>query len=132
MRVREIIGDNGIIAQVYNIGGMADRSFPTPENFPLQFGFRSSREPWVSPGHMHKPVNRSIIGTAEFIFVMKGELDVTFYDENEKVLDKIILTDQMAFLQIKGGHLLKFGSNTTYFELKQGPYLGKDFDKYLL
>ena len=35
----------------------------------------------------------------------------------------------MALLQLTGGHAFKILPGTKYFEIKQGPYLGKHADK---
>ena len=36
----------------------------------------------------------------------------------------------MALLQFIGGHKIEIKSGTKYFEIKQGPYYGRDFDKF--
>ena len=36
----------------------------------------------------------------------------------------------MALLQFIGGHKIEIAPGTKYFEIKQGPYYGRDFDKY--
>ena len=132
MQVKKISTNGEVIAHIYDLNDVAGKNFPTPDDFPMQFGVGLCETEWTSPAHIHKRVERTVDATAEFIFILKGTLEAVFYDEDEQIIETQILTDQMALLQIRGGHQLTFGKGTTYFELKQGPYLGRDADKYSL
>lgn len=130
--LKQVQSDGETIAHVYDLGAATGKSFPTPDSFPFQFGFGVVNEEWTSPAHIHKPVMREVEGTAEFIFILTGRLDVVFFDDNEREVGRDTLTEKMALLQIKGGHKLTFAKGTTYLELKQGPYKGREWDKYEL
>ncbi len=128
--MKAVESDGDVIAHIYDMTAPSGKSFPTPGHFAMQFGVGVIDEDWTSKPHIHKRVGREIEGTSEFIFIIEGRLDAVFYDEQEREVGRETLTDRMALLQLKGGHKLTFAKGTTYFELKQGPYKGRDWDKY--
>ena len=98
----------------------------------FQFGFGSILENKILVPHVHKRVKREIKTTSEFLYVIKGTMILDVIDEDEKFIDQVILNDNMAILQFIGGHKIEIKSGTRYFEIKQGPYYGRDYDKYNL
>ena len=131
--VTDLLDENGdLLAQVYDMSKMTRTTFPTPEECTMQFGFGLIPEDKTLECHIHKRASRTIDKTAEFLYVMEGEMIVQVLSESEQVLETITLTDNMALMQFYGGHEISLKSETRYFELKQGPYKGRDFDKYIL
>lgn len=121
---------NNLIAQVYSLNVVDKTVFPTPEDKTFQFGVGLIEADKIYKTHIHKRAERLIQTTSEFLFVMNGLMEVEILDEEEKVVEKVALTDNMALLQFYGGHAIEVKKGTKYFELKQGPYLGRNFDKY--
>lgn len=128
--VRDLISNSILIAQVYDMNKMNGVNFPTPELATFQLGFGEINEDKILIPHIHKSVNRKIKTTSEFLYVIHGEMIIDVLDEDEKFLEQIILNNNMALLQFVGGHKIEIKSGTKYFEIKQGPYYGRDFDKY--
>ena len=128
--VRDLISETILVAQVYDMSKMKGVTFPTPESATFQFGFGQITENKVLIPHIHKRVKREIETTSEFLYVIHGEMIIDVLDEEEKFLEQIILKNNMALLQFVGGHKIEIKSGTKYFEIKQGPYYGRDFDKY--
>ncbi len=128
--VRDLIRETILVAQVYDMSKMNGVTFPTPESATFQFGFGQITENKVLIPHIHKRVKREIETTSEFLYVIHGEMIIDILDEEEKFLEQIILKNNMALLQFVGGHKIEIKSGTKYFEIKQGPYYGRDFDKY--
>jgi hypothetical protein len=118
-----------IIAHVYDLNMVAGSSFPTPEHFPLQFGVGSTPEGRVIPPHVHTSVERKLDATGEFIFMLEGAMNVVFLNRDGHRVAEHKIDRHMAFLQIVGGHRITFEAGAKYFEVKQGPYLGRDADK---
>ena len=79
--------------------------------------------------HFHRPIKRNE-GTAEFIFVIEGRIDIDIFAPDHSFLQTVTLAANQSLLQFKGGHEMLMFKDTKYFELKQGPYLGADRDKY--
>lgn len=128
--VRDLKSKAILVAQVYDMSKMKGVTFPTPESATFQFGFGQISENKVLIPHIHKRVKREIETTSEFLYVIHGEMIIDVLDEDEKFLEQVILKENMALLQFVGGHKIEIKSGTKYFEIKQGPYYGRDFDKY--
>ena len=101
-RYKNILNDGILIAQIFNFNTEGEVIFPSPESQEMQCGFG------------------------------KGEMHVTFLNEQGLVVTNEIIRPGNAFLQFVGGHKIKFMANTRYFEIKQGPYLGNQKDKFLI
>lgn len=130
--VKNIYEGENLVAQIYNLNDISGFGFPTCKESSLQFGYRHVEEELNIPGHIHKRVTRTLDNTAEFLFVLEGMMTIEIYSENEKILDKLELTNNMALLQFYGGHKIKLSADTKFFEIKQGPYYDKGMDKYQL
>jgi mannose-6-phosphate isomerase-like protein (cupin superfamily) len=128
--IEEIFSNDILIAQKYNLNDVENTIFPTPENVAFQFGVGVTKEKKVLAPHIHKRVERTIDTTSEFLYVLNGTMIIDIYDEDEKFIKNIILKDNECLLQFIGGHAITLEKNTKYFEIKQGPYYGRDFDKY--
>ena len=128
--VEDIYSNKKLIAQLYNIDGLSKSIFPTPPEMAFQFGFGYIENEKSLIPHIHKDVDRNIKTTSEFLYVISGSMKIDIYDEQEVLIKKITLKSNNALLQFCGGHKIYISKNTKYFELKQGPYLGRDYDKY--
>jgi hypothetical protein len=128
--VNDLISKGALIAQVFDINSMNGINFPTPESATFQFGFGHISENKVLIPHIHKRVKRKIETTSEFLYVVHGQMIIDVLNEEEELVEKVVLKDNMALLQFIGGHKIEIKSGTKYFEIKQGPYYGRDFDKF--
>jgi mannose-6-phosphate isomerase-like protein (cupin superfamily) len=125
------IRDNDIVyAQIYNLNIEGGIIFPTSSKSEMQCGFGTIFEKTSKKPHIHKILERNTQHTSEFFFIYEGSVTVTFYNKNEEVIAKEILKAGMGFTQFFGGHGFVFAPNTKYIEIKQGPYIGSDDDKY--
>ncbi len=130
--IKELKRNGILIAQIYDMNKFEGVHFPTPETAAFQFGFGSILENKILAPHIHKRVKREIKTTSEFLYVIKGTMILDVIDEDEKFIEQVILSDNMAILQFIGGHKIEIKNGTKYFEIKQGPYYGRDYDKYNL
>ena len=106
--------------------------FPTPENCELQFGIGVINEEKIFKPHIHKDTKRVIYNTSEFIYVIDGEMLIEILAPNEDLVLTLKIKKNEGFLQFYGGNKIVASKNTRYFEIKQGPYNGQDFDKRLI
>jgi len=127
---RDIVHQKVLIAQVYDFNEFKGAIFSTPPDATFQLGYAQIISEKKLVPHIHKRVERIINSTSEFIFVVSGKMVIKIYDEYQNYIDAIILTNNMGLLQFYGGHAIMIESVTNYFEIKQGPYYGRDFDKY--
>lgn len=130
MLIKKIIDGETELAQIYDLSNVTETSFPTDNNCSFQFGIGFAETDKKFKTHIHKNAERIISNTSEFIFVLEGGMKITFLNNNHEVVDIVDIGPNMAFLQHMGGHAIEASKETKYFELKQGPYVGRDFDKY--
>jgi hypothetical protein len=130
--VKNIFYNNILIGQVYDLNLVNGVQFPTSSEQTFQFGFGVIDEDKTLVPHIHKRVERTIQTTSEFLYVVNGLMTIEIYSEDEMHVQTIYLSDNQAFLQHFGGHKITLQKGTKYFEIKQGPYYGHNFDKYEL
>ena len=126
----KVFHKNELIGIFLDMDSFKESSFPTPEEESFQVGLWSIVDRKVYEKHIHKSLTRTISNTAEFIFVLEGELKIHLYSPDNNFLKTVVLGPNNAFLQFQGGHEIVAESKTKFFEIKQGPYLGRDADKF--
>ncbi len=102
----------------------ARTTFLTPPEFKQQVGFVVYPKGGNIPRHIHRPLERSLVGTSEVILVKKGQclLDI-FNDEHELVATRELGPGDLM-LMVGGGHGFRIMEDTVLVEVKQGPYTG--------
>ena len=105
-------------------------TFITPPEAKQQVGFIVYPKDSVIPRHIHKPLERHIIGMAEVLVVRSGRCQIEVYDEQKSLVTVRDLYKNDVVLMVGGGHGFRIQENTVLLEIKQGPYLGAD-DKEL-
>lgn len=82
------------------------------------------------PAHKHvwKEGGKTI--TQESWIVIKGSIKGVFYDIDDSVIGEDILRPGDCFVAYHGGHsLTNLEENTVFYEIKTGPYQGRENDK---
>ena len=98
--------------------------FVTPADFNFQVGFIAYPRDSEIARHVHRPMERNVIGTPEVLIVRKGRCEVDIYsDERELVTTRELGTGDVILL-VGGGHGFRLLEDTTLLEIKQGPYTG--------
>lgn len=113
-----------IVKSVY--APQKDAEFLTDENCTQQVGLLNCPKDKIIQSHIHKPVQRNIVGTSEAIFVRKGLVNVDLYNNEKKHISTKTLAQGDLILLITGGHGFKMLEDSELLEVKQGPYLGVD------
>ena len=126
---KNIQSAEGLIAQLFDFSSENQVDFPTPEHVPFQLGYGTCIDEYTAKPHIHKRVKREINTTCEFIYVISGKVNIEIFDESSKSLELITVSTNEGFLQYFGGHKITIMAGTKYFEIKQGPYYGRDYDK---
>ena len=74
---------------------------------------------------------REVYNTQEVLFVRKGKVKVTFYDEGQRESGSRIIEAGDVLMLVRGGHGFEMLEPTEMFEVKQGPYAGgNDKEKF--
>jgi hypothetical protein len=95
----------------------------------LQVGLLEWPRAHTISAHAHLPHNPGQVQHQEFLFVVSGEVEVAFFDENGCRFQTEILAPGQALLQVRGGHGFRFLAETQLIEVKSGPYRGREKDK---
>ena len=101
-------------------------SFVTPDDFKQQLGFIVYPKGGEIVRHIHKPMERHLIGMSEILLVQKGLLEVDFYTNQKEYLETRVLNKGDLVLLVSGGHGFRCLEDTVLLEIKQGPYIGQD------
>jgi hypothetical protein len=106
--------------------------FLTTNEQSLQLGVMRRPRGHVIAPHIHKPVLRTVQSTYEALFIARGRVEVTFFNEGHDVVVKRELRQGDCVMLMAGGHGFRVLEDCKMIEVKQGPYSGTDFDKFRL
>lgn len=82
------------------------------------------------PPHKHTWKEGGKTITQEAWVVVKGKMKGEYYDTDGTLLEEAILEPGDCSVTFYGGHALKIlEEGTVFYEIKTGPYLGKEYDK---
>ena len=104
------------------------KNFLTDNKDEFQFGTFNLEKGDEIKRHIHYEQPRNIYGTSEAIVVLDGSLKVSFFDNDKKFIDEIILNKNDSLLILSGGHSIDVLEDTKFVEFKQGPYV-EEIDK---
>lgn len=125
-------GSEGLLALV--IVGSVDgygAHFLTSPNSPLQAAVLCRPAGYAVPPHAHHNVNRSFTApTQEVLVVRRGSVLLTVFTTAGVYAGSFVLGPGDFVVLLAGGHSLEWNVEGEVIEVKQGPYLGKDTDKF--
>ena len=76
--------------------------------------------------HVHVPLERSLVGTSEVLIVRSGRCEMDVYDDDRALVTTRELAAGDVVVIFAGGHGFRMLEDTTFLEVKQGPYTGLD------
>jgi uncharacterized protein with PhoU and TrkA domain len=101
-------------------------TFLTPSEFKQQVGFVVYPAGGQVKRHVHRPLERHLIGTSEVIIVRRGRCVIDIYDDDRTLVESRELRTGDIMLMVGGGHGFRMLDDTVLLEVKQGPYTGID------
>lgn len=116
-----------IVRRRFNRKGV---NFITDRNSPLQLGISNYKNNIEIKAHIHRSPSRYIRTTQEFLYIIRGRIRIDLFYKNKRVVTKILSSGDSILLM--SGHRINFLAPTKILEIKQGPYVGKKFDKRYL
>lgn len=99
-------------------------TFLTPPEFKQQVGFVVYPEGAEIPRHVHRPLERRLVGTSEVILVQQGRCVLDIYSDDHRLVASRELVVGDLMLMVGGGHGFRMLEDTVLLEIKQGPYTG--------
>lgn len=96
----------------------------------LQVGLLTLPAGHTISAHTHLPKDACPLElTQEFLLVLRGKMEVDFFDETGQGFHTETMREGDALFHIRGGHAFRFFEETRLIEVKSGPYRGRENDK---
>lgn len=121
---------NLILAVIFNSNKFLGRINLSADTEILQTSVIEIKKETPISAHKHNLIKRETYGTQEVWIIIKGRAIVGFYDLDDSFLcfKKVVKGD--LILNFRSGHSIESVSpKLTFIEIKNGPYLGGDYDK---
>jgi hypothetical protein len=104
-------------------------TFFSPPESSFQFGLLAHNAGFFEPPHYHHPFKREIDDLQQMFVVQHGVVAVQLYDESGNLFREVILKTGDAIVLIHGVHSLRVIEEMQCISIKQGPFLGTEYDK---
>ena len=130
MGVETIEYNNTRYAEIIWAGTTVQKTtfFSLPESS-FQFGLLAHDAGFFEPPHYHHPFSREISDLQQMFVVQKGIVAVQLYNDDGKMFREVILNPGDAIVLIHGVHSIRVIEAMQCISIKQGPFLGTEFDK---
>ena len=127
--LKQIRHNDDLFALIYSSEDLEEGiNFVTDDEAILQLGAMKRAKGYVIEPHIHTPFERNIVGTNEVMYLQEGRVKVTFFTEEKKFLEDLILEKGQWIVFVKGGHGFEMLETSVLIEGKNGPY-AHDMDK---
>src|SRR5262249_3547431 len=105
-------------------------TFVTAGDATLQLGFIVYPAGATIARHVHREVERRVVGTPECIVVRSGRCELDIYtDDLERVATRELGPGDVVLL-LPAGHGFRLLEDTILLEVKQGPFLADDKHRF--
>lgn len=133
MKDVEVINDGDTILAIIIRSGFNKEglTFVSPENFPLQLGVHIHKKGFSVGPHKHVPMYELKILAQEVFHIQEGKIKVGIYNKKDQKFADVIVNKGDTIL-LSEGHSFDFLEDSKIFEVKQGPYRGKEIEKIYL
>lgn len=101
-------------------------TFLTPPDYKQQVGYIVYPAGGEIQRHVHRPLERHIVGTSEVLVVKKGRCEIDIYNDERELVATRELREGDIMLMVGGGHGFRMLEDIVFLEIKQGPYTGVD------
>jgi hypothetical protein len=98
----------------------------------FQFGLLAHATGFVEPPHYHREFERTIRDLQQMFVVQRGLVAVDLYANDGTLLREIVLRAGDAIVLIEGVHAIRVLEDMQAISVKQGPFLGPEFDKIVV
>ena len=101
-------------------------TFVTPPQFKQQVGFVVYPAGGEIQRHVHRALERHLVGTSEVLILRQGRCEIDIYNNERELVATRELRQGDIMLMVDGGHGFRMTEDTVFLEVKQGPYTGLD------
>ena len=115
------------LAYIIRTNPLPDQTtFFTPPQFKQQVGFVVYPQGGEIARHVHRPIERHLVGTSEVLVVWSGHCEADIYSDERELVATRELRPGDIMVMVGGGHGFRMLEDTVFLEVKQGPYTGLD------
>jgi hypothetical protein len=107
-------------------------TFFSPAESSFQFGLLAHEAGFIEAPHYHRPFSRTIDDLQQMFVVQRGVVAVELYSDDGTKLQEVILRAGDAIVLIHGVHAVRVIEDMQCISVKQGPFLGVDYDKVVV
>lgn len=119
--------DGQPLTYIVRANPLPDRTtFLTPPEFAQQVGFVAYPQGGEVARHFHRQLERRVVGASEVLLLLKGRCLVDLYGCDKELVATRELREGDLILMVGGGHGFRMLDDSTFLEIKQGPYVGQD------
>ena len=104
-------------------------TFFSPPESSFQFGLLAHGAGFVEKPHFHREFERSINDLQQMFVVQRGVVAVDLYSDSGERIRELVLHGGDAIVLIHGVHSIRVIEDMQAISVKQGPFLGVEFDK---
>src|SRR5262245_11871777 len=104
-------------------------TFFSPAESSFQFGLLAHEAGFIEAPHFHQPFSRTIDDLQQMFVVQRGVVAVDLYADDGRKLREVTLRAGDAIVLIHGVHAIRVVEDMQCISVKQGPFLGPDYDK---
>ncbi len=131
--MKEIKKDNVVLARYITAKDIkSGLNFYSLDSEYIQVGIWGQYEQGKElPAHIHNCFERTSYRTYEVLYVISGQIEAIIYDLEENLIDILHVCQGEILILLECGHKYRIlDDNTTVLEVKNGPYLGAEKDRY--
>lgn len=108
---------------------VTETMFFSPPESSFQFGLLAHEAGFVESPHYHRATERTISDLQQMFVVQRGVVGVQLYTDEGEPLREVILNPGDAIVLIHGVHGISVIEDMQCISVKQGPFLGTEYDK---
>jgi quercetin dioxygenase-like cupin family protein len=130
MKMKKINDNNGrLLAFHISFSSISEeKNFVTSNDLDFQVASFNLKKETVIEKHYHPTQERLINTTHEVIVILDGTIEVSIYDTELNIVDKITASRGDTVALFSGGHGIKVIEDCKLIETKQGPFI-EEIDK---
>lgn len=104
-------------------------TFFSPAESSFQFGLLAHGAGFVEKPHYHREFERTIMDLQQMFVVQRGVVAVDLYSDSGDRIRELTMRAGDAIVLIHGVHSIRVIEDMQAISVKQGPFLGVEFDK---
>ena len=107
-------------------------TFFSPPESSFQFGLLAHAAGYIEEPHYHREFSRTVNDLQQMFVVQKGVVGVRLYADDGTLLQEVVLNPGDAIVLVHGSHAIRVIEDMQCISVKQGPFMGIEYDKVVI